>query len=128
MTHDTHDGTGVRDYIHVVDLAKAHLKALERIINTTGIEPYNIGAGVGYSVLDLISNFEKATNQKISYSISGRRSGDIDKCYADPTKAEKILNWFPEKSIKDMCRDAWRWQVNNPNGYEQLNKDKIVNK
>jgi UDP-glucose 4-epimerase len=116
--YDTHDGTGVRDYIHVVDLARAHLKALEKVIDTTGIEPYNIGTGVGYSVLDLINNFEKATNQKISYSISERRPGDIDKCYADPTKAKTGLNWTFEKSIEDMCLDAWRFQVNNPNGYE----------
>lgn len=116
--YDTHDGTGVRDYIHVVDLARAHLKALERVINTSGIEPYNIGTGVGYSVLDLINNFEKATKQKISYILSERRPGDIDKCYADPTKAKMGLNWSFEKSIEDMCLDAWRFQVNNPNGYE----------
>ncbi|MBC8062762.1 MAG: UDP-glucose 4-epimerase GalE [Clostridiaceae bacterium] len=116
--YDTHDGTGVRDYIHVVDLAKAHLKALEKIINATGIEAYNIGTGVGYSVLDLVNNFEKATNQKIAYVLSERRPGDIDKCYANPMKAEKFLNWISEKNIEDMCRDAWRWQVNNPNGYE----------
>jgi UDP-glucose 4-epimerase len=116
--YDTHDGTGVRDYIHVVDLARAHLKALEKVINTSGIEPYNIGTGVGYSVLELINNFEKVTKQKISYVLSERRPGDIDKCYADPMKAKKVLNWTSEKNIEDMCRDAWRFQVNNPNGYE----------
>ena len=116
--YDTPDGTGVRDYIHVVDLARAHLKALEKIINTTGVEPYNIGTGIGYSVLDLVNNFEKATNMKIPYIILNRRLGDIDKCYADPTKAKEVLNWSCEKNIEDMCRDAWRFQVNNPNGYE----------
>jgi len=116
--YDTHDGTGVRDYIHVVDLARAHQKALEKVINTLGIEPYNIGTGVGYSVLDLINNFEKVTKQKISYVMSERRPGDIDKCYADPMKAKLGLNWTSKKSIEDMCLDAWRFQVNNPNGYE----------
>lgn len=116
--YSTYDGTGIRDYIHVVDLAKAHLKALEKIRNTTGIEAYNIGTGLGYSVLDLIKNFEKVTSKKIPYVISERRTGDIDKCYADPTKAKNVLNWNPEKSIEDMCRDAWNFQVNNPNGYE----------
>ena len=115
--YNTHDGTGVRDYIHVVDLARAHLNALEKIMNTTGIEPYNIGTGVGYSVFDLVNSFEKVTNQKIPYVILERRPGDVDKCYADPTKANKVLNWFPEKNIEDMCRDAWRFQVNNSNGY-----------
>ena len=116
--YDTHDGTGVRDYIHVVDLARAHLKALEKVINTSGIEPYNIGTGIGYSVLDLINNFEKVTKQKISYVLSERRPGDIDKCYADPMKAKLGMNWTSKKSIEDMCLDAWRFQVNNPNGYE----------
>lgn len=117
--YDTPDGTGVRDYIHVVDLAKAHIKALKKITNTTGIEPYNIGTGVGYSVLDLVYNFEKATSQKIPYVISERRPGDVAKCYADPSKAKEVLNWSPEKNIEEMCRDAWRFQVNNPNGYEK---------
>lgn len=116
--YDTHDGTGVRDYIHVVDLARAHLNALEKIINTTGIEPYNIGTGVGYSVLDLVNTFEKITTQKIPYEILERRPGDIGECYADPTKANEFLNWFSTKNIEDMCLDAWRFQANNPNGYE----------
>jgi len=115
--YDTHDGTGVRDYIHVVDLAKGHLKALERILKTRGIEPYNLGTGVGYSVLDVVRNFQKATNKNIPYVISERRKGDIAKCYADPIKAKTILNWSAEKNIQDMCLDAWRFQVNNPNGY-----------
>jgi UDP-glucose 4-epimerase len=117
--YETHDGTGVRDYIHVVDLARAHLNALEKIIATTGIEPYNIGTGVGYSVLDLINSFEKATKQKIPYEILDRRPGDIDECYADPTKAHNVLKWDAKKNIEDMCLDAWRFQVNNPNGYDR---------
>ena len=116
--YDTHDGTGVRDYIHVVDLAKGHIKALESIIKTRGIEPYNLGTGLGYSVLDLVKNFQKATNKKIPYVISKPRVGDIAECYADPTKAKTILDWSVQKNIEDMCRDAWRWQVNNPNGYK----------
>jgi len=115
--YDTHDGTGVRDYIHVVDIAKGHLKALENIIKTRGIEPYNLGTGVGYSVLDVVENFQKVTNKKIPYVIAERRMGDIAECYADPIKAKRILKWSAEKSIQDMCLDAWRFQVNNPNGY-----------
>ncbi|MBU3101631.1 MULTISPECIES: UDP-glucose 4-epimerase GalE [Clostridium] len=113
----THDGTGVRDYIHVVDIAKGHLKALEKIMKTRGIETYNLGTGVGYSVLDLVKNFEKATNKKIPYVISEPRLGDIAECYANPIKAKTILNWSAEKNIQDMCIDAWRFQVNNPEGY-----------
>lgn len=115
--YSTHDGTGVRDYIHVVDLAKGHLKALDKIMQTTGIEAYNLGTGTGYSVLDVVMNFEKATGQKISYEFTDRRPGDIDECYADPAKAKKDLGWAAEKNIEDMCRDAWRWQQNNPEGY-----------
>jgi UDP-glucose 4-epimerase len=117
--YDTHDGTGVRDYIHVVDLAKGHLKALEKIMTTEGVEAYNLGTGVGYSVLDVVSNFEKATGKKIPYVITERRPGDIDKCYADPTKAYKELRWKAEKTLEDMCRDSWNWQKNNTNGYEE---------
>ena len=116
--YDTHDGTGVRDYIHVVDLAKGHLKALEKIMTTKGVEAYNLGTGVGYSVLDVVKNFEKATGEKIPYVITDRRPGDIDKCYADPTKAYKELGWKAEKNLEDMCRDSWNWQKNNPNGYD----------
>lgn len=117
--YDTHDGTGVRDYIHVVDLAKGHLKALEKIMSTKGIDAYNLGTGVGYSVLDVVKNFEKATGEKVPYIITDRRPGDIDKCYADPTKAYKELGWKAEKNLEDMCRDSWNWQKNNPNGYEE---------
>ncbi|EOC99329.1 UDP-glucose 4-epimerase GalE [Caldisalinibacter kiritimatiensis] len=116
--YDTHDGTGVRDYIHVVDLAKGHLKALEKIMTTKGVEAYNLGTGVGYSVLDVVKNFEKATGEKLPYVITERRPGDIDKCYADPTKAYKELGWKAEKNLEDMCRDSWNWQKNNPNGYD----------
>lgn len=116
--YDTHDGTGVRDYIHVVDLAKGHLKALEKIQNMTGVEIYNLGTGIGYSVLDIVKNFEKATGQKIPYEITERRPGDIDVCYADATKAKEKLGWIAQKGIEDMCRDAWGWQQKNPNGYE----------
>lgn len=115
--YDTHDGTGVRDYIHVVDLAKGHLKALEKVMSTKGVEAYNLGTGVGYSVLDVVRNFEKVTGKKIPYVITSRRPGDIDKCYADPTKACKELGWKAEKTLEDMCKDAWNWQRNNPDGY-----------
>ncbi|HQD93028.1 MAG TPA: UDP-glucose 4-epimerase GalE [Bacilli bacterium] len=115
--YDTHDGTGVRDYIHVVDLAKGHLKALEKVMSTKGVKAYNLGTGVGYSVLDVVRNFEKVTGKKIPYVITSRRPGDIDKCYADPTKACKELGWKAEKTLEDMCKDAWNWQRNNPDGY-----------
>ncbi|MDD2498960.1 MAG: UDP-glucose 4-epimerase GalE [Desulfitobacteriaceae bacterium] len=115
--YDTHDGTGVRDYIHVVDLAKGHLKALEKILGAVGINAYNLGTGVGYSVLDVVMSFEKATGQKIPYVVTHRRPGDIDKCFADPSKADRELHWKAMKSLDDMCLDSWRWQMNNPNGY-----------
>jgi len=117
--YDTHDGTGVRDYIHVVDLAKGHLKALEKIMASKGIDSYNLGTGTGYSVLDVVKAFEKVTGKKIPYQFTGRRPGDIDKCYADPTKAYHELGWKAEKKLEDMCRDSWNWQKNNPNGYNQ---------
>ena len=115
--YNTHDGTGVRDYIHVVDLAKGHLKALERILRTTGIDVFNLGTGVGYSVIDLIKSYENITSQKIPYSFTCRRAGDSDKCYADATKAKEILEWQTTKDLSDMCHDSWNWQKNNPNGY-----------
>ncbi len=115
--YPTHDGTGVRDYIHVVDLAKGHVAACKRI--HTGVEIYNLGTGVGYSVLDMIHAFEEANHIKIPYQITPRRSGDIATCYADCSKAEKILGWKAEKNLVDMCRDGWRWQKQNPNGYEE---------
>lgn len=116
--YDTHDGTGVRDYIHVVDLAKGHLSALEKIMTSTGVDAYNLGTGVGYSVLDVVKAFERATGVKIPYIITERRPGDVAECYADPTKARKELGWKAERDLDDMCRDAWRWQKYNPNGYD----------
>jgi UDP-glucose 4-epimerase len=117
--YPTVDGTGVRDYIHVVDLAIGHVKALEKVMNTTGIEAYNLGTGRGYSVLELVSAFEKVTGIKIPYKIVGRRPGDVAICYADPTKAKEELGWVATRGIEEMCRDAWRWQSNNPNGYQE---------
>ena len=116
--YKTHDGTGVRDYIHVVDLARAHLKAIERAETLTGVEQFNIGTGVGYSVLDIVHAYEKATGIKINYQIVDRRPGDIDECYANPKKAAELLGWSAEYNIEDMCRDSYNWQLKNPNGYE----------
>ncbi|WP_377887526.1 UDP-glucose 4-epimerase GalE [Alkalihalobacillus sp. R86527] len=114
----TVDGTGVRDYIHVVDLAKGHIKALEHLMGTTGVEAFNLGTGKGYSVLQMVKAFEKATRTAITYSIAPRRPGDIAECYADSTKAKKVLGWVAEKEIEEMCRDTWRWQQRNPHGYK----------
>ncbi len=116
--YPTPDGTGVRDYIHVVDLAKAHLKALDRAATITGVEYFNIGTGVGYSVLDIVRAYEKATGLTVNYKIVDRRPGDIATCYADPTKAYEILGWKAENNIDDMCRDLANWMKQNPNGYE----------
>ena len=115
--YKTHDGTGVRDYIHVVDLARAHLMALDRARTVTGVETYNIGTGVGYSVLDIVHAFEKCVGHKIPYEIKPRRAGDIPECYADCTKAYEELGWKAQKTLDDMCADSWRWQTQNPNGY-----------
>ena len=111
--YPTHDGTGVRDYIHVVDLAKGHIKAIEKAESMTGVEAYNLGTGHGYSVLDIVKNFEKATGVKVKYELTDRRPGDIAECYADPTKAEKELGWKAEKELEEMCRDSWRFTQNN---------------
>jgi UDP-glucose 4-epimerase len=116
--YPTVDGTGVRDYIHVVDLVVGHLKALEKVMKTAGVDAYNLGTGRGYSVLEIVSAFEKVTGVKIPYKIVERRPGDVAICYADPTKAKEELDWVAERGIEDMCRDAWRWQSNNPNGYD----------
>ncbi|KLO21183.1 UDP-glucose 4-epimerase GalE [Marinitoga sp. 1155] len=116
--YNTHDGTGVRDYIHVVDLVIGHIKALEKIMNEVGVKVYNLGTGVGYSVLDVVKAFEKANNIKIPYEITNRRPGDVDQIYADPTKALKELGWKAERNLVDMCRDSWNWQKTNPNGYD----------
>ncbi len=116
--YDTPDGTGVRDYIHVVDLADGHVKALKKIEENAGLCIYNLGTGQGYSVLDIVKNFEEANDLKIPYSIKPRRAGDIATCYADPAKAKAELGWEAKNGIKEMCADSWRWQKNNPNGYE----------
>ena len=117
--YETRDGTGVRDYIHVVDLAKGHVNALKKIEDKSGLSIYNLGTGNGYSVLEIVKSFEEANDVKVPYEIKGRRPGDIAECYADPSKAEKELGWKAEKGIADMCRDSWRWQKANPNGYEE---------
>ena len=116
--YPTPDGTGVRDYIHVVDLAKGHIAALKKL-SANGIYTYNLGTGRGYSVLDAVKAFEKANGLEIPYDIVERRPGDIAECYADPALAEKELGWHAEKDLVDMCRDAWNWQKNNPDGYPE---------
>ena len=116
--YDTHDGTGVRDYIHVVDLAIGHVKAVKKIEEKAGLKIYNLGTGVGYSVLDIVKNFEEANGVKIPYEICERRAGDIATCYSDASLAKKELGWEAQYGIKEMCEDSWRWQKNNPNGYE----------
>ncbi len=116
--YPTPDGTGIRDYIHVVDLAVGHLKALEKINKEGGIHIYNLGTGTGYSVLDVVKAFETASGVKIPYEIVGRRPGDAAVCFADPQKANRELDWKTERNLLDMCRDVWRWQSNNPTGYE----------
>lgn len=117
--YDTHDGTGVRDYIHVVDLARGHVKALQAIQNGCGLGLYNLGTGQGYSVLDVVNAFEKVNGVKVPYKIQPRRPGDIATCYSDPAKAYKELGWKAEFGIEEMCRDSWNWQKNNPNGFEE---------
>lgn len=115
----THDGTGVRDYIHVVDLALGHVDALKDIKNNSGLKIYNLGTGKGYSVLDVVNNFEKANDLKIPYSIYPRRAGDIATCYASAEKAKKELGWQAKYDILEMCRDSWNWQSKNPNGFKK---------
>ncbi|MGD6778572.1 UDP-glucose 4-epimerase GalE [Sutcliffiella horikoshii] len=116
--YDTVDGTGVRDYIHVVDLAKGHLKALEKVLTDKGVNAYNLGTGTGYSVLEMVKAFEKASQRNVPYKIVARRPGDIGECFADPTKAKEELDWQAEKGLDEMCQDSWKWQKNNPNGYK----------
>lgn len=115
--YPTHDGTGVRDYIHVVDLADGHVKALEKLATNPGLVTYNLGTGNGYSVLDVVKAFSEASGREIPYEIAPRRAGDIATCYADPKKANEELGWKAERGIKEMCEDSWRWQSNNPKGY-----------
>ncbi len=115
--YDTHDGTGVRDYIHVVDLALGHLKAVDAVKKSKGVSVYNLGTGNGYSVLDIVKAFEKASGNPLPYKLVDRRPGDIATCYSNPEKALKELNWKAERGIEQMCEDSWRWQKNNPDGY-----------
>ena len=116
--YDTKDGTGVRDYIHVVDLADGHLKALNKIQNNVGVVIYNLGTGTGYSVLDMVKAFSKASGTDVKYKIVDRRPGDIASCYADPSKAKNELGFEATHTLEDMCRDLWKWQTQNPNGYK----------
>ncbi|RLA70265.1 MAG: UDP-glucose 4-epimerase GalE [Epsilonproteobacteria bacterium] len=116
--YDTHDGTGVRDYIHVVDLAQGHVQALLKISALSDVLTVNLGTGNGYSVLDMVKAFEKASGKKVPYKIAPRRSGDVAKCFADPSYALEQLEWRASRGVKEMCEDTWRWQSNNPNGYK----------
>jgi len=116
--YDTPDGTGVRDYIHVVDLALGHVKAIEKIFQKPGMVVYNLGTGIGYSVLDIIHAFSKACGKEIPYQIKPRREGDIAMCYANPVKAREELGWEAQRDLEEMCEDTWRWQSANPNGYQ----------
>lgn len=116
--YPTRDGTGVRDYIHVVDLSKGHVKALDQLASNPGLVAYNLGTGRGYSVMELLRAFEKACGKEIPYEITPRRPGDIAECYANPQKAERELDWKTELGIEEMCADVWRWQTANPNGYQ----------
>lgn len=117
--YDTHDGTGVRDYIHVVDLAEGHVKAVDNILEGgKGVQVFNLGTGVGYSVLDIVKAFNKAYGKELPYKIAPRRPGDIATCYSDPTKAKEVLGWTAKRGIEEMCEDSWRWQSNNPNGFD----------
>ncbi|MBR2729419.1 MAG: UDP-glucose 4-epimerase GalE [Lachnospiraceae bacterium] len=118
--YDTPDGTGVRDYIHVVDLAKGHVKAIEGMEKLEGVNIFNLGTGIGYSVLDIIKAFSAACGKKLPYVIDPRRPGDIATCYSDPTKAKEVLGWVAEKTLADMCADGWRWQSQNPDGYADV--------
>ncbi|MCW6653595.1 UDP-glucose 4-epimerase GalE [Aerococcaceae bacterium NML210727] len=117
--YNTPDGTGVRDYIHVVDLALGHIRAIEKNKQQKGVKVYNLGTGVGYSVLDLVKAFEEANEIQIAYVMAPRRAGDVDICFADANRAKEELNWQTERNLLDMCRDSWNWQSNNPTGYDQ---------
>ena len=114
--YPTPDGTGVRDYIHVVDLSKGHIKALEKVMDTTGVDAYNLGTGTGYSVLDVVNAYQQASGVKINYKIAPRRPGDIAECYADPEKSKRELGWSAERDLKQMCLDSWNFTKKNPNG------------
>lgn len=116
--YETKDGTGVRDYIHVVDLAKGHVVAIEYVEKHKGVEVFNLGTGTGYSVLEIVNTFSKVNNVEVPYFITNRRPGDIAECYADAKKAYDLMGWTTTKTLEDMCRDTWNWQLKNPNGYE----------
>ncbi len=115
--YETHDGTGVRDYIHVVDLAKGHVASIDYVLKHKGCDAFNLGTGIGYSVLDMVKAFEEANDLKLPYKIVGRRPGDLAVCYADPSRSLEALGWKAEKNLMDMCRDSWNWQSKNPQGY-----------
>ena len=120
--YETPDGTGIRDYIHVVDLAVGHVLALDKLAENPGVVTYNLGTGNGYSVLEVVAAFEKACGKKIAYQVVDRRPGDIAACFADPSLAKVELGWEAKRGIDEMCRDGWRWQSENPNGYKVLTK------
>lgn len=117
--YETKDGTGVRDYIHVVDLAKGHVAAIEYVAQHKGTEIFNLGTGTGYSVLEIVNTFSKVNDIEVPYVITDRRPGDIAECYADPKKAHELMGWDATKTLEDMCKDTWNWQKNNPNGYSK---------
>ncbi|HDR7367089.1 UDP-glucose 4-epimerase GalE [Bacillus toyonensis] len=119
----TKDGTGVRDYIHVVDLANGHVKALEKVLHTTGVAAYNLGTGTGYSVLEMVEAFEKVSGKKVPYKITERRPGDVAVCFADASKAKRELGWEATRELEEMCTDSWRWQLNNKCGYQYSKKE-----
>ncbi|WP_242260309.1 MULTISPECIES: GDP-mannose 4,6-dehydratase, partial [unclassified Bacillus cereus group] len=118
--YPTKDGTGVRDYIHVVDLANGHVKALEKVLSTTGVDAYNLGTGMGYSVLEMVEAFEKVSGKKVPYKITERRPGDVAVCFADASKAKRELGWEATRGLEEMCADSWKWQSNNKNGYLEV--------
>ena len=120
--YDTHDGTGIRDYVHVVDLARGHIKTLARLFDKKGVLVYNFGTGNAYSVLDIVREFEKASKKKISYRFSGPRPGDVGACYTDPSKAKEELGWETVKKLEEMCSDTWKWLLKNPDGYPTQNR------
>ena len=115
--YPTKDGTGVRDYIHVMDLADGHIAALQKVGDKAGLHIYNLGTGIGYSVLDMVKAFELASNKQVPYKLVDRRPGDIAECWADPAKAEQELGWKASRTLEEMTQDTWRWQSNNPQGY-----------
>ena len=114
----TPDGTGLRDYIHVVDLAESHVAALRHLVRTDGVLAINVGTGRGYTVREVIAEFERASGRRIPVTVAGRRPGDVDKCFADPGLAQRLLGWSAKRDLQAMCADAWRWQKQNPNGYQ----------